>query len=59
MAELARFNTQKVSDFRSMLINYVQLQMHLHRQVCHINNHTFSKGVQNYIYVGKVVLMQL
>ncbi|XP_065883701.1 sorting nexin-4-like isoform X2 [Dysidea avara] len=32
MAELARFNTQKVSDFRSMLINYVQLQMHLHRQ---------------------------
>jgi len=33
MAELMRFNTQKVSDFQSMLINYVQLQMHLHRQV--------------------------
>lgn len=37
MAELTSFNTQKVADFRSMLINYVQLQMHLHRQVS-INN---------------------
>ena len=30
--ELERFNAQKVADFRSKLINYVQLQMHIHRK---------------------------
>lgn len=31
--ELERFNAQKVADFRTQLINYVQLQMHIHRKV--------------------------
>jgi len=33
LKELEKFNHQKAGDFRSMLINYVQLQMHMHRKV--------------------------
>lgn len=28
-----RFCAQKTADFRSLLLNYVQLQMHVHRKV--------------------------
>lgn len=35
--ELERFSTQKVADFRSILINYVQLQMHIHKKVTMYN----------------------
>ena len=31
--ELERFYSQKVSDFRSILINFVQLQMHINKKV--------------------------
>jgi len=33
LKDLERFNTQKIADFRSKLINYAQLQMHIHRKV--------------------------
>ena len=33
LEELEKFNYQKAGDFRSMLINYVQLQMHIHKKV--------------------------
>lgn len=32
LQELEKFSHQKDGDFRSMLINYVQLQMHMHRK---------------------------
>ena len=32
--ELERFNSQHLADFKSILVNYVQLQMHIHRKVC-------------------------
>ena len=28
-----RFCVQRTADFRSLLVNYVQLQMHVHRKV--------------------------
>ena len=31
--EIQTFNQQKSGDFRSMLINYVQLQLHMHKKV--------------------------
>ena len=34
--ELERFYSQKVSDFRSILINFVQLQMHINKKVVYI-----------------------
>ena len=37
--ELERFNAQKVADFRTKLINYVQLQMHIHRKVINYLQH--------------------
>ena len=33
LLELERFHEQKVADFRSLLVNFVQLQMHMHRKV--------------------------
>lgn len=33
LEELERFHKQKVADFRSILINFIQLQMHMHRKV--------------------------
>jgi hypothetical protein len=33
IVELEKFNLQKFGDFRSMLVNYVQLQMHIHKKV--------------------------
>ena len=33
VVELERFYSQKVSDFRSILINFVQLQMHINKKV--------------------------
>ena len=33
VVELERFYAQKVSDFRSILINFVQLQMHINNKV--------------------------
>ncbi|XP_019849679.1 PREDICTED: sorting nexin-4-like [Amphimedon queenslandica] len=32
LQELENFNDQKFGDFRSMLINYVQLQLHIHKK---------------------------
>ncbi|XP_064396570.1 sorting nexin-4-like [Halichondria panicea] len=32
LSELERFHSQKDSDFKSILINYVQLQAHIHRK---------------------------
>jgi sorting nexin-4 len=32
IVELEKFNLQKFGDFRSMLVNYVQLQMHIHKK---------------------------
>ena len=33
LEELVRFHKQKSADFRSILINFIQLQMHMHRKV--------------------------
>ena len=33
LVELERFYAQKVSDFHSILINFVQLQMHINKKV--------------------------
>ena len=33
LQELEKFSDQKFGDFRSMLINYVQLQLHIHKKV--------------------------
>jgi len=41
--ELERFNSQKNADFRSILINYVQLQMHIHKKVVG-NNWVWREG---------------
>ena len=33
VVELERFYSQKIADFKSILINYVQLQMHINKKV--------------------------
>ena len=33
LKDFEHFNTQKVADFRSVLVNFVQLQIQLHRKV--------------------------
>ncbi len=58
LSELERFHSQKESDFKSILINYVQLQAHIHRKVSHghyrvVCDRLLSCFAGNY-YVGKI-----